>query len=336
MVTEQRAVNEAKAAAQIYNSAVAAWAIAAAWELGALDELEENGVIDSEEFSARHRLDAPSTLGMFRALAAVGVVQRDNTKVVKSEKFDEVYRARSFFHWLTRGSAELFRRMPEVVRTENRHGEFYRRDPAAIAFACREINTLCYDSWFWSSIEGLDFDFRVVADLGCGSGERLMDILRRYPRARGVGIDIAADSLEVAREDAVSRGLDGRLTFVEADVLAMEKRPEFDEVELLTCFMMGHDFWPRQQCIDTLARLRELFPNVRRLLIGDATRTVGIPDKDLPVFTLGFEFAHDMMGTFIPTVADWESTFEEAGWHLRRKHSIDLLVGEQIFELEHL
>lgn len=133
-----------KATAHIYNSAVAASAISAAWELGALDELNERGVLDAHEFATSRLLDVPSTLGMFRALAAVDVVERDNTKVVPAVNFAEVHRTRSFFHWLTRGSVELFRQMPAVLRMENRVGDFYQRDPAAIAFACREINTFCW------------------------------------------------------------------------------------------------------------------------------------------------------------------------------------------------
>ena len=320
--------------AQIYNSTVAAWAISAAWELGALDELRDNGVLDSDEFAARNELDPPSTLGLFRALSSVGIVQREDTKIVPTESFDEIYQTRSLFHWLVRGSGELFRQMPSVLRTANRTGEFYRRDPAAIAYACREISTFCYDPWFWSAIDGLGFEFTVAADLGCGSGERLKQILRRFPHTRGLGIDIAPESLRVAAAEAAAEGLADRLSFVEADMLAMAPRPEFEEVEVLTCFMAGHDFWPREQCVATLARLRELFPNVRRFLIGDATRSVDVPDSQMRVFMLGFEVAHDMMGTFIPTQADWESVFEPGGWRLHRKHTIDMVANEVIYELE--
>ncbi|MFR9789284.1 class I SAM-dependent methyltransferase [Streptomyces sp. MB22_4] len=323
-----------KVAAQLYNSAVAASAIAAAWELGALDELRDKGVLDAHEFAARNDLDPVSTLAMFRALAAVKIVERDGTRVTPAADFAEIQQTRSFFHWLSRGSAELFRRMPLVLRNQNRGGDLDPRDPAAVAYACREINALTYDPWFWSAVDGIDFDPTMIADLGCGSGDRLIKMLQRHPGANGIGIDIAADSLKVAESDAVGAGLADRLTFVTADVRTMDGRPEFTEVELLTCFMMGHDFWPRERCVATLARIRELFPGVRRFLLGDATRTVGTPDHELPVFTLGFEVAHDMMGTFLPTVADWESAFAESGWGLRHKHVIDMTVGEVIFELE--
>lgn len=321
-------------AARIYNSAVAAWAIGAAWELGALDELHENGVLDAEEFAARQELDAPATLAMFRALSAAGVVRREENKVTPTDTFPEIYQTRSLFHWLVRGSAELFRQMPSVLQRKNRVGQFYQRDAAAIAVACREISTFCYDPWFYAALDDLDFDLRQVTDLGCGSGERLQQILRRYPAAKGLGIDIAPAAVRVAEQSAAEAGLTDRLSFVEADMLSMAPRPEFAEVELLTCFMAGHDFWPREQCVATLSRLRDLFPNARRFLLGDATRTVGVPDQELRVFTLGFEVAHDLMGDFLPTAQDWESVFEEGGWRLRRKHSIDMVASEVIFELE--
>jgi phenylpyruvate C(3)-methyltransferase len=320
--------------AHIFNSAVAASAIAAAWELGAMDELHEAGVLDAEQFAVRHDLHLPSVVGIFRALASVGIVGRDGHKVTPGANFAEAHRTRSFFHWLSRGSAELLREMPAVVRNVNRTGNFFRRDAAAVAYACREINALCYEPSFQAALRGLGFDFSVVADLGCGSGERVMEIVRRHPAARGIGLDIAAGALEVARTGAGRAGIADRVRFVEADVLTMAPLAEFADVQLLTCFMMGHDFWPRERCVATLRRLRQLFPKVRRFLLGDATRTTGVADQDLAVFTLGFELAHDLMGVFIPTVADWEAVFEEGGWSVHRVHLIDMSVGEVLFELE--
>jgi SAM-dependent methyltransferase len=322
------------AAATIYNSAVAAWAIAAAWEIGALDELHKARTLDAESFAARHGLDPASVVGLFRALASVDVVRRRGPVVVAAGAFDEVYRYKSFFHWLSRGSAELFRQMPSVLVSENRVGQFYQRDAAAIAYACREIDELCYAPTFWDAMCRLDFELSNVVDLGCGSGGRLLDILARYPRARGIGIDIARPALAAAQADSLAAGMANRVTFVEADVLDLDERPEFADVELITCFMMGHDFWPRENCVTALRRFRKVFPSVQRLLLGDATRTAEVPDSDLPVFTLGFELGHDLMGVFLPTIPDWESVFEEAGWKLVRTNRIDMTVGEVVFELE--
>lgn len=334
-MTVDIAQSNTRGIASLFNSAVAAWAIAAAWEIGALDELHRARTLDTADFADRGGLDPASTTGLFRALSAVGLVRREGTVVTALDGFDEMYRNKSFFHWLARGSAELFQQIPAVLRNENRTGSFYRRDSAAIAFACREIDQVTYAPAFWAAMGRVEFPFTRVADLGCGSGARLMQILDRHPGTTGTGIDIARPALEVARAEADAAGLADRTAFLHGDVLSLEPRPEYADVELLTCFMMGHDFWRdgrRENAIATLRRLREAFPAARRLLIGDATRT-DLPDTDLPVFTLGFELGHDLMGTFLPTVADWESVFAEGGWELVRTNRIEMTVGEVIFEL---
>jgi predicted transcriptional regulator len=128
--------------AHIFNSAVAAWSIAAAWELGALEELREKGRLDAPEFAERHDLDVPSAKAVVAALAAVGIVryERDGGDdnddgdgdgmcvVLPEPAFEETYRTKALFHWLCRGSAQLFTAMPDVMRNGNRTGRFYRRD----------------------------------------------------------------------------------------------------------------------------------------------------------------------------------------------------------------
>jgi phenylpyruvate C(3)-methyltransferase len=326
--------NPAPTAASIFNSAVAASAIGAAWQLGALDRLYEQGKLDAEVFALENELDPQATLAMFRALASVGVVERQCSTIVPGPVFDEVYRARSFFHWLCQGSGELFRRMPAVLPEKNRTGEFYRRDPVAIGYACREINAAYFDPVFWRAMEGLDTTFRTVADLGSGSGERLRQILRRYPHVRGVGIDVAAAAVESAAAELAAEGLLDRVTFVEADVRNLQPRPEYADVELLTCFMMGHDLWPESSCVASLRRLREAFPAARSFLLGDTARTNGTEDADLPVFTLGFEVGHALMGVYLPTLAEWETVFERGGWTCVRTYRVEMPADSVIFQLE--
>ncbi|WP_338054245.1 class I SAM-dependent methyltransferase [Streptomyces spiramenti] len=336
VVDVERRGGPERAVAAVYNSAVAAWALAAAWEVGALDEMHRHRRLDTAEFAARNGLDGPSVTGLFRALSAVGLVRREGTEVTPGEAFDEAFRTKSFFHWLTRGSGELFRDIPAVLPVAARTGDFYRRDAAAVAYACREIDEVTYAPAFRRALDEVDFAPTGVADLGCGSGARLREVLRRHPGATGIGIDIAEPPLRVARAEATAEGLAERAEFVTGDVLRLEPAPGYAAVELLTCFMMGHDFWQddgRAGAVATLRRLRAVFPAARRLLLGDATRT-DHPDDRLPVFTLGFELGHDLMGTYLPTLAEWESVLPEAGWKVVDVHRIDGTVGETILVAE--
>lgn len=56
-----------------------------------------------------------------------------------------------------------------------------------------------------------------VLDLGVGSGAILLAILAERPAAKGLGVDISEDALAVARENAASLGLAGRLALLRGD-----------------------------------------------------------------------------------------------------------------------
>ena len=340
-------VSPERAVANIFNSAIAAAGIGAAWELGLLDELRnQKNHLDVNEFATLHNLDAASMQGLAIALAAVDVVERrDQGTIVAGQLFDEAYKRKSLFHWLSLASGELFSRMQYILRNENRSGDnFYRRDPAAIAYACRDINHEHFDPTFWKIMDRLNYTPRSVVDLGSGSGERLMQILDRYPSATGIGIDIAGPATEVAAIEASNRGLGDRLSFMYGDVREMSYRDIYAQVDLLTCFMMGHDFWPRGNCVATLQRLRQAFPKVRRFLLGDNTRILlngarsehAVSDDNIPVFTLGFELGQALMGVYVPTMEEWEGVFVEGGWRCVEKHIIESHSLSVIFELEAL
>ena len=180
-------------------------------------------------------------------------------------------------------------------------------------------------------MNGLNFDFHKVVDLGSGSGERLMQILDRYPGTTALGIDVAGPANKVAAAEALERGFGDRLSFTKGDARDLSYCDEFAQVDLLTCFMMGHDFWPREKCIATLQRLHKAFPNARRFLLGDTTRILldnprskhAVTEDNMPIFTLGFEVGHAMMGVCLPTIEEWEGVFGEGGWRCVQRHLIE-------------
>lgn len=317
----------------IFNSTVAGFAIAAAWEIGALDELRNRGALEVTPFCTGNDLDEASVHSMFAALAAVGVVVRDGDRVLAGPHLAEVHRSKAFFHWLTVGCAELFAAMPRIVRNANRVGAYYRRDTAAIGLAAGDANRCYFDPVFWAVMEALDFEVTAAVDLGCGGGGRLTQMVTRCPGARGIGVDIAPAALRSAAEHADAAGVADRVELIQADVRALAPDPRFDDVDLLTCFMMGHDFWPREQCVASLRRLREAFPNARRFLLGDTARTQGIADPDMPIFTLAFEAAHNLMGVYVPTRAEWEGVFDDGGWKVLNVHDVELPAASFIYEL---
>jgi release factor glutamine methyltransferase len=53
-----------------------------------------------------------------------------------------------------------------------------------------------------------------MADLGTGSGAILLSVLSERPAARGVGTDISEEALAVARDNAASLGIEGRVALL--------------------------------------------------------------------------------------------------------------------------
>ena len=50
-------------------------------------------------------------------------------------------------------------------------------------------------------------------DVGCGSGVLAIACARMFPQATGIGVDVAADSVEVSRENAARNDVAGRISF---------------------------------------------------------------------------------------------------------------------------
>ncbi len=68
-----------------------------------------------------------------------------------------------------------------------------------------------------------------ILDLGTGSGCLLVALLTEFPHATGIGLDISADAIAVAKRNAVRNNVETRAAFVEAD-FADAPRERFDLV----------------------------------------------------------------------------------------------------------
>ncbi|KAG6001471.1 hypothetical protein E4U21_004303 [Claviceps maximensis] len=330
--------------ASIFNSYIAACSIGAAWEIGLLDEVRTNKGVEIDEFAARHNLDKRSTRGLVAALTTASILEHQGNRATPGRLLEQAYQNKSLFHWLSLGSGNLFCRMQYLLRNENREGLRDTRDSAAISYACRGANEQFIDNVFLDAVASSGCSFTSVLDLGSGSGERLMQILDRYPNSTAIGVDIAGPAIELARAESARRGYSNRITFTEGDARELEYRAEFAQVDIITSFLMGHDFWPRDRCIRSLRMLRTAFPRVQRFFLCDTVRILldnaktrhAVKEDAVPIFTLGFEFGHALMDVTLPTVEDWEGVFEASGWRCMKQHHMMPPSLTVLFELEPL
>lgn len=318
--------------ADLFSSYVAATALAAAYELGLLERLAAAGSMPPPQDDPDDRIDGGVLEGLWDVLHWAGVIQiQDDKQIVPGPEFAAAYAARGYFYWMVRGCGEVFTDAPRVALTTNRQGTFYRRDMRAVAVGAQLIGDDQAEQLLQQRLAELSP--ARVADLGCGSGQRLIATAARDRSVSCVGIDVAGAAVRLARGNAARAGLSGRITIVQADVCALDPQPAFADVDVVTCVFMGHDFWPYDECVATLRRLRAVFPAARRLLLCDVTRSGTRHGPQTGIFTLGFEFVHALMGVPVPTSAEWQRAFTAGGWACEAVRELSAPPNGYLFEL---
>jgi len=96
-----------------------------------------------------------------------------------------------------------------------------------------------------SAAIGPDGEARIV-DVGAGSGNILISILHRCPRAVGIAVDLSARALELVQRNALKHGVEQRLTCVEGSLfsgLGEQDRATFDWIVSNPPYICD-DEWP--------------------------------------------------------------------------------------------
>ena len=86
-----------------------------------------------------------------------------------------------------------------------------------------------------------DVTGKEILDVGCGSGVYAVDFAQRGAR-RVVGVDLAGNMLELARQEAEQHQVADRCTFIEADFLELDLNDTFD----ISIAMGVFDYVPNQ------------------------------------------------------------------------------------------
>ena len=95
----------------------------------------------------------------------------------------------------------------------------------------------------------------LVVDVGTGSGCIALALASEYPDADYLGIDISADAVALARENAVRCGLAERVRFAVADGL-----DDFDEPESVDVLVSNPPYVPTAECAVLDPRIRMFEP----------------------------------------------------------------------------
>ncbi|MFE3661169.1 methyltransferase domain-containing protein [Streptomyces sp. NPDC059165] len=321
-------------AASLFNAYVTTAAVSASFELGLLDEVARQDKLDLDQFAADRGLFTPALNAVVTTLADAGVLRVSETEPVVlagGPAFDDIWANKGYFLWLVGGYGEMLSRVAGLTTEATRAAaDPWHRDGGAIARAGKDYGKHFVDPIVDRLLGERDFAF--LADLGCGSANRIIRLATAYPDRRFLGIERDSGAIAVARKAVEDAGLADRVTIIQDDIQRLADRPECAEVDTLMSFFLGHDFWPRDACLRTLDGVRRAFPNAKGFLLSDTYASPRQSNGEKPIFTLGFEVTHALMGQYIPTASEWCDLFEESSWQLTGRTELDIAYSE-VFHL---
>lgn len=208
------------------------------------------------------------------------------------------------------------------------------RDPASAAASVDRVRYARAFEAIGSGARGIlpdvisALDFNYTLDLGCGSGDLLLELARRNASFVGWGVDFNPAMLKIARARMREAHMGKRVRFLKADGTRLrEEIPESvrSQVRSITCCNFANEMFAdgERQAIKWFRELRKLFPS-RPLLNCDYYGRLGrTKNRKLQRETLLHDYAQLISGQGIPpaTMADWRAIYSKAGCRL--VHSID-------------
>jgi phenylpyruvate C(3)-methyltransferase len=307
---------------EAFNGYVAAQIVFALDRLGLLEELVEHGRVDVPAAAVRVGADQRMLGELLRAAQTCGyVVLSDGVAVITPAGRDMAF-MRGYFTWSVGGYAALFSDIAGVVSGDRRFNSDIFRDEAMVALGSGQ-NDRAFMAQTVDEVIG-QLDFTVIADIGSGISARLCRVAAARGGVRGVGLDISGAATRLA-QDAIGRaGLDGDVQALQADVLGVikgtEKYPVLAEVDAVMSFFLLHDLLADPDTrSQVMPGLREAFPKARTFILADTMIRPAPPaDATLPVFSVGYELAHALMGVPLHAKETYEALFAQAGLRTRQ------------------
>lgn len=164
---------------------------------------------------------------------------------------------------------------------------------------------------------------KVCLDLGCGTGDFLLQWVLHDSNAKGIGVDMSADALCQARDTAQRWGVSDRLEFFEAEV-GSEPLPIpsnlLEKVEIISAMYILHEFGRhgRQSIIDVLLALKAQLAGRNLLALEveacDPEKFAALQPPPLHFGRLDYRLIHQLSGQGLPRgQEDWHSIFLDAG-----------------------
>lgn len=235
----------------------------------------------------------------------------------------------------------LFTHYIAAMQGKEQYGKDFERDGRLIAKASYLTGKGNYE-WVANKLKELGVE--TVVDLGCGSGNIIIDFCQRQQSLHGVGVDIAQGALDEARERADKAGVGERITLIHGDMTDPKtyaaKLSVKGEKLAFNAIMALHEFLRdgEQAVVQILKRMKEQFPG-SYFLLGEFNRIsdaefgqMMLPKRMHMLFYQ--EIIHGMTPQGLSDIAGWKRMFAAAGVEvLEIKDDLPFRLVEYVLKL---
>jgi ubiquinone/menaquinone biosynthesis C-methylase UbiE len=243
-------------------------------------ETLERQELTAREIAARTGTNERATEILLNALAGLGLIEKRRNKYADAPVIVEMLRKKSsdcLLAWF-RHQNNGWRRWSALTRVVKKG--YPKKNPWSQKMSIDLAMTMRLGVKNLAERLDLMMDvskIRRICDLGCGPGAITMELLQMHPHTTAVLIDQDKGALKIARQDAVARGLQDRVEFVNQNILTSNMEKGFDMVILSSVLCL----FTRQEVVHLLNKVKAILQTGGTLILGEMllkeSRTCPVP-----------------------------------------------------------
>ncbi len=217
----------------------------------------------------------------------------------------------------------LFTNYTKTLKNELTYGKDFVRDGRLVAKSSVLTGRSNYP-WVAEKLAELKVD--TVVDLGCGSGDIIIDFCKRQNSFKGVGLDIDPTAIDVAKENVVKSGLQDRIELITGDMLEPKTysnkiiskgdKVAFNAIMALHEFLIDGDI----AVINVLKKMKKEFPG-SYFILGEFNRCSDEEFSKIPIYERMHmlfyqEIIHGLTDQDLASLEKWKKIFHDSNVEL--------------------
>jgi 2-ketoarginine methyltransferase len=308
-----------------------------------LSALEQG--VSAEELAAR--LGSPDserngstaselTGALLQALHSEGALAHEGGTYRLAEDLSELRSVHGWLELLMEGYRELFKGVGRLMREGDGAIE---RNHVRVATGSARIATYDAVPLTLRLIERLGVSEGVVLDYGCGNALYLIALCAQHPGLRGLGVELAQETVQAARAHVRAAGLEDRIAIEHAS--APDYRPS-EQVDFVVSAFVLHEIVGQRGVEGTVEFLRsfgERFPDAKLLIVEVSNpyaegrgELVG-SDRQGKGYYNYYIWLHSVTTQRLLPHAQWLQLFERAGYHVVHEERVEDIVDSTGLEI---